>query len=77
MAGVDYISVSSNQTFPSGSTNNATRCINISISEDQAFEGDHTFTVILTTDDTSIMLGTTVTVITIIDDDGWLKLCIE
>ena len=73
MAGLDYTSITSNQTFTSGSTNNTTRCINVSISEDHVFEGNHTFTVILTTDDPSIMLGTSVTAITIIDDDGWLK----
>ena len=66
---MDYTSLSSDKTFISGSTNGTTRCINITILDDGALEGEQNLTVTLTTDDSSISLGTVVTIVTILDDD--------
>ena len=70
LAGFDYTSVSSAETFISASTNNAVRCISVSIVDDNALEADQTFTVTLSTPDMSVVLGTTATVVTIRDNDG-------
>ena len=71
MAGFDYIPVSSNRTFVSGSLNNATRCVDISIIEDSALESNQTFTLTLTVLDASINAGIPeVTTITITDNDS-------
>ncbi len=66
----DYLHKSSDLIFTSGSTDNATRCVDISILDDGALEGNQTFTVTLTTSDPDVMLGTNVTTITITDNDG-------
>ena len=45
------------------------QCVNISIVDDDVFEGDETFTVTLTVTTPGVMVGNTVTTVTIIDDD--------
>ena len=70
MDGHDYTGVTSFLVFVSQSTNSATRCADISITDDDVFEGDQTFIVTLTTPDTSVVLGSTDTVVTITDNDG-------
>ena len=59
-------------TFFSGSTNDTSECVNITLPDDAALEEDKTFTVTLTTSDSDVMLGNAVTVITIANDDGAL-----
>lgn len=70
MANSDYTSISSDEVFTSGPTDNATRCVDITLLPEDPLEGDQTFTVMLTTSDPDVMLGTSVTTITIINDDG-------
>ena len=57
-------------TFNSGSTDNTAECVNIIIEDDEALEGDQTFTVTLSTSDPSVMFGTRTATITITDNDG-------
>lgn len=66
----DYTAVSSDKIFVTGSTNGATRCVNITIIDDNALEGEQTFSVILTTEDSAIILGIPTAIVTIQDDDG-------
>ena len=70
MAGGDYISAISAETFTSGSMGGAARCVNISIIDDRALEDNETFTVVLTTSDPDVILGTSRTTVTITDNDG-------
>ena len=71
LAGFDYLSVFSVGTFNSGSKNGATRCVDISIIDDSALELQQAFEVILTTEDSQVILGSVVaTTITIMDNDG-------
>ena len=70
MLGTDYTSVSSDEVFPSGSTDGAMKCVNITILDDITVEGNHSFTVTLTTSDPDVMLGNNVTIITITENDG-------
>ena len=44
--------------------------MNIIILEDNALETNKTFTVTLTTSDADLMIGTNVTTVSIIDNDG-------
>ena len=55
----DYISVSSiSLTFPTGSSQGSTQCVNISINDDNTFEEDtERFSVSLTTTDSSVTLA--------------------
>ena len=55
--------------FSVGSTDGATRCIMITILTDSTIEGDETFTVALTSMTPGVM-GNTVTIVTIADDEG-------
>ena len=66
----DFNITHSNLTFNSGSTDNAAECVNITIADDGALEGDQTFTVTLSTPDPSVILGTRIATITITDNDG-------
>ncbi len=69
--GYDYVNMSPDEIFTSGSIDNATRCVNISILDDDSLEGDQTFTLTLTSVDfIDVMLGTDMTTITIVDNDG-------
>ena len=72
MFGTDYssTSVSSDEVFPSGSNNGDTVCVDITILDDIAVEGNHSFTLTLTASDPDVMLGNNVTVITITENDG-------
>ena len=70
LADSDYNSISSSMVFPAGSTDNATRCVGITVIDDSALEGDQTFTVTLTTSDPGVILGTNIATITIIDNDS-------
>ncbi len=66
----DYINISSTQIFISGSTGNDVRCLDITIVEDSALEGNQTFAVTLSSSDPDVMLENDITTITIIDNDG-------
>ena len=59
-------------TFPTTSASGDTACADISILDDDAFEGDHSFTVNLTsTTPTGVTIGTdSSTTVTIQDNDG-------
>ena len=70
MAGFDYTSISVNQIFASGSANGTTKCVDIFVRDDETLEGNQTFTVAIATSDSNVMLGTDVTVISIVDNDG-------
>ncbi len=70
MSSSDIISNSSNEVFASASTNSDVQCVDFSILEDSALEGNQTFTVTLTTSDPDVMLGNGMTAITIIDNDS-------
>ena len=73
MAGSDYERFSFNLTFYSGSMDDDTRCVNVSIIDDGAFEDDETFTVTLTTSDPDVILGN-MTTVTIIKNDGTITI---
>ncbi len=66
LAGSDYTNVSIEAIFTTGSI----RCVDISILDDNALEGDQTFTVILSTSDPNVLLGNDVAIIIIRDNDG-------
>ncbi len=69
-AGSDYVSVSMELTFPTGSSDGATQCLSVSITDDgDALEGDETITVTLATTDT-VSLGGDIVIITITDSNG-------
>ena len=71
LSSFDYISVSSAEVFTAGSTDNTTRCVDITIIDNNVLEGDKTFTVALTTADPDVMLlSAGETVVTITDNDG-------
>ena len=69
MAGFDYGRLQSVNSFNSYSDNRIT-CVNISIMDDNALEGNQTLTLALTTFDPSLIVGRNTTVITIVDNDG-------
>ena len=68
--GTDYSSASMDITFPEGSMDGDTRCINVSITDDMALEGDETFTVTLTVSSGDIIKENNMTTIIIIDNEG-------
>ena len=70
IADYDFLRTSSNEVFTSGSTNNSMRCSVISIIDDDALEGNQTFRVTLSTLDPNVMLGNSITTVTIMDNDG-------
>ena len=70
LSGFDFVMTTSDQTFISGSSNGSTRCLNVSIHEDNTLEGNQIFSVNLSTEDSNVVLGTAITVITIIDNDS-------
>ena len=69
VAGPDYEPISSHLTFPTGSVAGDMLCVNISIVNDVLFEGDETFTVLLTVNTAGVSEGNAVTIVTIRDDD--------
>ena len=56
-------------TFQNGSKNGFTRCINITILDGKSYEGDSNFTVTWAAD-SSVRLGTSVTSITIQENES-------
>ena len=66
----DYTLVNSLLNFTSGSSNNATKCQDITISDDIVIEDNQTFTVTLSTTDPDVLLGESLLTISIIDNDG-------
>ena len=66
----DYFSIFSVEIFPAGSIQNDTECTDIIITDDDALEGDQTFTVTLTTSDPNVILGTNTVLVIIRDNDG-------
>ena len=46
------------------------QCINITITDDNILEAAETFSIVLSTSEAHVMLGNSVTFITITDDDG-------
>ena len=65
-----YVSVSMDVVFPAGTSNGGRQCIDVPIIDDSEMEGDETFTVVLTTLSSAVILGNAVTIITITDNDG-------
>ena len=71
VAGSDYTVASSTLTFPATtSTDDPMQCVNISITDDDEFEGNETFTVTLTTTNPQVTVGNTETAIIITDNEG-------
>lgn len=66
----DYTEIMEAIVFDSGSENNATLCINITINDDTIFEDNETFSVILTTSDPAVLIENNQTAITITDNDS-------
>ena len=69
VSGSDYISLSYNITFTSGSEDGQTECVNITIVEDILYEVDETFALTLTKADLGVNLENDTTTITITDTD--------
>ena len=67
MAGSDYDSTSFMAVFLRGTRDGAEMCVNITIRDDSALEGDQSFTVMLSTAQMERMLGNTQTAIVIRD----------
>ncbi len=70
LSGSDYVYLSSDMIFTSGSTDNTVVCVDINILEDDALEGNQTFVATLTTLDLDAILGNIETTTTITDNDG-------
>jgi hypothetical protein len=73
VADTDFINTTSTSLdFAVASMPGDTHCINVTINEDSALEGDETFNValMLTTSDPNVVLGTDMTTITITDNDS-------
>ena len=68
---VDHTSMFVNVVFPTGSSNDTRKCINITITDDSEAEENETFHVLLCASNSAI-LGNNETIITVIDDDGKL-----
>ena len=72
MTNSDYISPSSDHIFASGSPSGTTECVDIMIVDDDALEGNQTFTVTLITQDPNneVMVVANLTRIMITDNDS-------
>ena len=57
-------------TVPIG---NVSFCVSVNITDDEALEGDQIYFMILISDDPGVLLGNSVTVITIVDNDSEFK----
>ena len=73
--GADYTSLNIDITFPSNSADGHMECVNISITDDMALENDELFLGLTSTSDPDVELMIvelmiSITVITIIDNDG-------
>ena len=60
----------STQTFTSGSSDGATKCVEVVLVDDSTFEGNESFTVTLTTANINVLLRTAVTTISLLDDES-------
>ncbi len=69
LSGSDYSYRSSDTIFTSGATDNTVNCVDMIILEDDALEGDQTFTVALSTSDLDVILENDETNTTITDND--------
>ena len=70
LGGSDYTNTYSDETFTPGSANGVFRCLEVKLLDDNAFEGNHVFLVTLITADSNVVLGTSETEITILDNYG-------
>ena len=69
-AGTDYEAPSQQLlTFPAGTSTGVMSCVDVSITDDSAVEGDETFTVSLTSSSPIVTLGNDQVTITITDND--------
>ena len=66
----DYSSVLSFIVFTLGSTDLTTKCVDIALVNDDALEGNQTFTVMLSTSDPDVIIRRNTTIITITDNDS-------
>ena len=64
----DYVLDTTALTFPAESTD--MQCADITITDDDIFERDETFTMIITVDTAGVMATLTMTTVTITDNDG-------
>ena len=69
-AGSEFIPISIPLKYPPGPANGNMMCINISITDDQLFEGNETFMVRLSNPMPSRVMLNANTTVTIIDDEG-------
>ena len=70
MANADFLPGELTLSFAEGSIDGAVQCVNISIIDDLALEGNETFAASLTVTSDVVTLGNSHTLITITDDDG-------
>ena len=68
MSASDYTLVTTALTFPAESTD--MQCADITITDDDVFEGDETFTVTIDVATFDVMEGNTMTTVTITENDG-------
>ena len=70
--GTDYSLASSplTVTFPVGSADGDTTCVNITIVDDNALEGNHSFSVHLTNPSTGVVIGSHIYATIVIIDNG-------
>ena len=68
--GLDYSTVSSLELIKSGSRNGASACVDVTILDDAVLEESQNFALAMTTEHSFVKLGTNVTTISIIDNDG-------
>ncbi len=64
--------VSMNFTFPVNSTDDATQCLNVTITDDVLLEGNETLTMMLAlvSIEADVIIGNEMTAITITDNEG-------
>lgn len=72
MAGSDYRQVSTILTFPSGSSDDATVCLDVNTIDDDTLENPELLTIVLTTTETYVTVdpAASQTTVTIVDNDG-------
>ena len=68
--GSDYKGVSMDFVFTAGTTNNTMQCVDVGITNTRTVEENETFTVILTTSSSYVLLGNNVTTVNIMDIDS-------
>ena len=69
MAAIDYTAISSSVVVKSGSINKP-QCVNISIIDDSVLEHNKSFTVVITSQDPSVLIRINVIEVIIKDNDG-------